>query len=86
MADPKKPAGYDFDFESFKPEDFKSLKWGDLGRAGQAILKLYQEDVSRGMIAGGEPHASTTRPGFICSHVAPWIKSATWPAAAPLGI
>ena len=58
------------------------------GRAGPAKNaaweKLYQ--VKLGGLSGGDgdPHASTTRVGFVSLNVAPWVLSETWPAAGTL--
>ena len=36
----------------------------------------------RGMDSGGDPHASTTRVGFVSRNVAPWALANEWPAGA----
>jgi pimeloyl-ACP methyl ester carboxylesterase len=44
-----------------------------------AYRKLYQFELRPGM-SGGDPHAAVTRPGFVSSYVAPWVRSENWPA------
>ncbi|MGB2822187.1 MAG: hypothetical protein WBF17_14480 [Phycisphaerae bacterium] len=39
---------------------------------------VYQVKLS-GMDATGDPHASTTHPGFVSFNVAPWVLAETWP-------
>ncbi len=53
-------------------------KSGDKPDKKQIYGKLYQVEVSPGM-SGSDPHASTTRPGFVSMYVAPWIYD-VWPA------
>ena len=40
---------------------------------------VYQVKLS-GAEAGGDPHASATRPGFVAANVAPWVLAPAWPA------
>lgn len=42
--------------------------------------KLFQRQVTAAMGGDVDPHASTTRVGFVSTYVAPWILSPSWPA------
>ncbi len=53
-------------------------KPGDKQEKKQVYGKLYQVEVTPAM-SSGDPHASTTRPGFVAMYVSPWIYD-VWPA------
>ncbi|MGC9454593.1 MAG: serine aminopeptidase domain-containing protein [Phycisphaerae bacterium] len=46
-----------------------------------AYRKLYQFEL-RASMSRGDPHAAATRPGFVSSYVAPWVRSEHWPAGS----
>jgi pimeloyl-ACP methyl ester carboxylesterase len=55
-------------------------------RAGKAGHEnVYQIKLS-GFQSGDDPHASTTRVGFVSAHVAPWILSERWPVGASMAV
>jgi pimeloyl-ACP methyl ester carboxylesterase len=45
-----------------------------------AYAKLYEIELTPAMTGGnGGAHFSTTRVGFVSTHVAPWVLASTWP-------
>ncbi len=55
------------------------LGFDQFGKPGAG--KLYQVRLSSYQ-SGGDPHASTTRVGFVSMHVAPWVLAKSWPTGA----
>jgi len=47
--------------------------------AAAAYRKLFQIPITSSM-GGGDPHAAATKPRFVSTYVAPWIRAADWPA------
>ena len=75
----------------YNPEDVLLLGGGtallgnvDGGHGPSAGLAGFQRDVPRlyqvEVGGGGDPHATATRVPFVAANVAPWIRSAAWPA------
>lgn len=43
--------------------------------------KLYQFKL-RPSMSRGDPHAAATKPGFVSTYVAPWVRAQHWPAGS----
>lgn len=48
----------------------------------RTYTKLYQVEIKRDMVVGGDTHTAVTQPGFVASYVAPWADGRPWPATA----
>jgi pimeloyl-ACP methyl ester carboxylesterase len=58
---------------------FDKIRPSDPDKKKEAFTKVYQVVVTEDM-SSGDPHASTTRPGFVSQFVARWVTSQSWPA------
>ncbi|MBS3734883.1 MAG: hypothetical protein KGY99_08135 [Phycisphaerae bacterium] len=47
-----------------------------------AYGKLYEFQVTAGMLGGADAHTAATGAGFVRRRVAPWVRSSYWPAGA----
>ncbi len=45
-----------------------------------AYTHVYQVQLERDMILGGDSHTAVTNPVFVSTFVSPWVYSSTWPA------
>jgi len=62
-------------------DGFDLPKPGDAPSKLAAYRKLYQVTI----VGSGDPHTVATKPGYVSTHVSPWILAGFWPGG-PVGL